>query len=465
MKKEQKRRDFIRKFSVGGILIGGTSKGLLSQNAEEILAPKIHPSQNYSQNDQIQLAMIGCGIQGFSNARSAMSIDGIKIVAACDLYTGRLERMKEVYGKDLYTTQNYKEILAREDIDAVCISTTDHWHDHMTIEALKAGKAVYCEKPMVHRLSEGHRVIAAENQYRQALQIGSQRVSGIETAKAKELFESGVIGTLNLAEIRYDRASSNGAWQYSIPTDANQETIDWKAFIGDAPSVEFDPKRFFWWRNYQDYGTGVAGDLFVHLFSALHVITSSKGPERIYASGGLRFWNDGRDVPDITLGLYDYPATSSHPAFNVQMRVNFVDGSGGGSHVRLIGNEGVMTISSAGIKVKKSKVSTTPTYGGWDSYNTFSSKQQEEYKKWFESHYGPEKPKMIEPSDLEYKVPKGYSSHRDHWWYFIDSIRNGTQLVENGTFGLRAAGPALATNNSYFERRIIEWDPVTMKIV
>jgi hypothetical protein len=101
--------------------------------------------------------------------------------------------------------------------------------------------------------------------------------------------------------------------------------------------MPYDPVRFFRWRNYQDYGTGIAGDLFVHLFSGLHTITSSNGPNRIYATGGLRYWKDGRDVPDIITGLCDYPATSKHPAFTLQLRENFEDGSRSGERLRLIG--------------------------------------------------------------------------------------------------------------------------------
>ncbi len=462
-RKKRSRRTFIKKMAAGGAALGTLHKASMANG--RLLLPRIDPvASSYGPNDQIRLAMIGCGIQGFSNARAATSVEGLEIAAACDLYRGRLVRMKEVFGDHLFTTNDYRTILDRPDIDAVCISTSDHWHDHMTIAALEAGKAVYCEKPMMHHIEEGHDMIKAEKKSGLPLIIGSQRVSGIETLKAKELFESGIIGELNLADIRYDRSSALGAWQYSIPTDAKSGTVDWERFLGDAPKMDYDPVRFFRWRNYRDYGTGVAGDLFVHLFSALHVITSSLGPERIYATGGLRFWQDGRDVPDVTLGLYDYPATKNHPAFNVQMRVNFVDGSGGGSHVRLIGNEGVMTIGWNGISIQRSKVNTVPQYGGWDSYATFSKAQQADFEKWYDAHYPPAKPEMQAPRDLEYTVPEGYSSHRDHWWYFADAIRNDTPLVEDATFGMRAAGPALATNVSYFDKRIVHWDPVSMLV-
>jgi len=434
-----------------------------SKDVIELSTPILNEA-NYSANDKIRVGAIGMGIQGFQNCRSATNISGVELVAVCDLYDGHLKRAQEVFGEQLMTTRDYQEILAREDIDAVIISTPDHWHDYITIDALKKGKHVYIEKPMVHHLDEGAAMIQAQQESGKILQVGSQRVSSIIYQKAKEIYESGDLGQLILAEIWYDRQSALGAWQYSIPPDASKDTIDWDRYLGDAPKVEFDPVRFFRWRNYQAYGTGIPGDLFVHLFSGLHLIVSSAGPNRIYATGGLRYWKDGRDVPDIILGTFDYPDTPKHPAFNVQMRVNFVDGGGGGSTVRLVGSEGVLEIGFSGLKLMRSKMPEAPGYGGWDTFGTFTEEMQTQFVTEYEQKY-PESPSIIEPQVLEFTTPEGYSEHQAHHQTFFDAVRHDKPVVEDAKFGLRAAGPALATNVSYFEKRIVDWDPTNMQLV
>ena len=179
---------------------------------------------------------------------------------------------------------------------------------------MNAGKAVYLEKPMVQHIDQGRAVMEAQRTTGQIFQVGSQGMSSLGNEKAKALYEAGAIGELNYAEGFWARNSPTGAWQYDIPDDASEETVDWNRFLGDAPRMEFDPVRFFRWRNYSDYGTGVSGDLFVHLFSSLHFVTSSMGPNRVMSTGGLRYWKDGRDAPDIVLGMFDYPATETHPS-------------------------------------------------------------------------------------------------------------------------------------------------------
>ena len=408
--------------------------------------------------------MIGLGIMGFNNLATTVQVPGVKFVAGCDLYTGRLDRTKELYGKDIFTTKNYKEILDRKDVDAVIIATSDHWHDRISIDAMNKGKHVYCEKPMVHKIEEGAAVIDTQKKTGKVFQVGSQGVSSIVTDKAREIFESGIIGDLILVETWNDRQGGSGAWQYSIPTDARAGTVDWENFLGDAPKIPYDPVRFFRWRNYQDYGTGMAGDLFVHLFSSMHTVTSSKGPNRIYATGGLRYWKDGRDVPDIMCALYDYPATDKHPAFNLQMRVNFVDGSGGGGGQRLVGTDGVITLGGGSVKVERNKTPKHPGYGGWDSFATFTEAQQNEFEKWYKANHQEEKKQMLQPQN-EFKAPEDYNSDLDHHANFYKGIREKAPIKEDAIFSLRAAGPALACNKSYFEKKIINWDPENAKVI
>lgn len=457
------RRSFLKK-AISTAVIGGSSPFILHAAAKKTVELKAERQQKvFGANDRVNIATIGMGIMGFSNAEISSKIPGVKLVAACDLYNGRLARTKEKFGKEIHTTRDYRELLERKDIDAVIISTTDHWHDHIAIDAMNKGKHVYCEKPMVHRLEEGAAVIEAQRKTGRVLEVGSQRVSSVVTQKTRELFESGVIGDLIMVETWMDRHSSNGAWQYSIPTDASPSTIDFNRFLGDAPKVEFDPVRFFRWRNYQDYGTGIAGDLFVHLFSALHAVTGSQGPNRIYCTGGLRYWKDGRDVPDIALGLYDYPATSKHPAFNLQMRVNFVDGSEQGEGLRLIGTDGVIVMGWNSVRVTKNKLSSIPSYGGWDSFDTFTEAEQKAYESWFKSKY--KETKRVKEDDIEFRAPENYSANIDHHQNFYAGIREGKPIVEDALFGMQAAGPALASNKSYFEKKIISWDPVKAQLI
>lgn len=456
---KKSRRKFVKQIARGSVLAGGS----LSLGSWSILSRE--KQGQISSNDNLQVGAIGLGIMGFNNCNSIKRIDGVKIVAGCDLYQGRLKRAKELYGDSLFTTDDYEELLARDDIDAVLISTTDHWHDKISIAAMKAGKAVYCEKPMVHHIDEGLEVIKTQKSTGMVFQVGSQRVSSLVYERAKELFESGTIGELNMAEIWYDRQSALGAWQYSIPPDASKETVNWEKYLGDAPKTPFDANRFFRWRNYRDYGTGVAGDLFVHLFSGLHFITSSQGPERIYATGGLRYWKDGRDVPDVVIGSYDYPETDQHPSFNVQMRVNFIDGGGGGSQIRLVGSEGVMVIGNSNVKVKHRIMPEAPGFGGWDSYSTFDEATRKAFEENYKKTYPREKRVAKKKEDIIYNAPPGYSDHLSHMKNFVSGIREGTPVIEDASFGLRAAGPALASNLSYFEKKIVNWDPVNMKVL
>ena len=413
----------------------------------------------YSPNDTVQIALIGAGGMGQGDAKLSTSIPGIKLIAACDCYDGRLKHMKEVYGPDTFTTRDYREIVARKDVDAVIVGTPDHWHVPISVACLNAGKHVYCEKPMVHRIEEGASMIEAQNSSGKVLQIGSQYRSSLTYGKARDLYAANAIGKLNSVEAWLDRNTAIGAWEYSIPTDANTTTCDWTQFQGDAPKCAWDPKRFFRWRNYRDYGTGVAGDLFVHLLTGLHTVTNSMGPTRIYATGGTRYWKDGRDVPDVMLATLDYPESDQHPAFNVMLRVNFKSGLPQESFgVKFIGSDGVMTTGYDGVKIEKSPADLTPDYHN----GSFPAAQRTEMMRQYLSQY-PDAESRVTEEDVQSFDTTAVQAQMEHHKNFYRSIREGRPLIEDGVFGLRAAGPALLTNVSLFERKIVFWDPKEMK--
>lgn len=413
----------------------------------------------YSPNDNLQIALIGCGGMGQGDARLATSIPGVKLIAAADCYDGRLQHMKEVYGPDTFTTRNYQDIVARKDIDAVIIGTPDHWHARISIDCMNSGKHVYCEKPMVHAVEEGHSVINAQKQSGKVFQVGSQYRSSLMYQKANELYKSGAIGKLNTVEAWLDRNTAMGAWQYTIPPDANTTTCDWPQFQGNAPKHAWDPKRFFRWRNYRDYGTGVAGDLFVHLITGLHTVTESTGPNRIYAIGGLRYWKDGRDVPDVMLATMDYPETEAHPAFNFVLRVNFKSGVSESFGVKFIGSDGTMSVSFSDLDLEQ-----VPRPDEFDyTIASFTNDMQKRLREAWEEKHPAASVSNIKPNRSQ-KFSSEINPQLIHHQNFYRSIREGAPMIEDATFGLRAAGPALLTNQSLFESKVMSWDPQTMTV-
>src|SRR5438445_2212972 len=355
------RRSFLR---VAGTATAGTFVG---GKVYALAAGQTGPAAPLTANDHIQIALIGAGIQGQGDTKVAVQVPGVKLVAVADCYDGRLEHSKELWGNDIFTARDYKEILARKDIDAVIIGTPDHWHKQAAVDAMKAGKDVYCEKPMIHLYADGPEMIETARATNRIIQIGSQRVSSIIYAKAKELLASGAIGKLNMVTAHWDRNSSIGAWNYTIPLDASPETCDWPRFLGTAPNIPFNAEHFFQWRKWKAYGSGVAGDLFVHLFSGTHFITGSNGPTRGMATGGLRFWKDGRDANDVLLGLFDYPQ-----GFNLALRVNFVDGGEESEGLAFTGSEVTMEIAGNSVTVSRVPRESEPGH----TLNSFAEPMQ-----------------------------------------------------------------------------------------
>ena len=428
-----------------------------------LLESRSYESRGFAANDHINLALIGSGIQGIYDTSTALKVPGVKLVAVSDLYSGRLDRAKELWGDDIFVTRDYREVLGRKDVDAVIIATPDHWHRRISIDALNSGKAVYCEKPMVQKFEEGQELIDVQKKTGRVMQIGSQGMSSLGNEKAKKLYEDGAIGQIVMLDMYNDRYSAEGAWQYPIPPDATPDTIDFDTFLGNAPKVPYELKRFFRWRNYRDYGTGVAGDLFVHAFSTLNFILSSNGPNKAVSTGGLRYWKDGRDVPDVTMTLYDYPETKSHAAFNAAFRVNFIAGNGGGGGFRVVGTEGEMQVGSSSVKLIRSKLGMKP-----ESYAliAYTEKTQKKIKAAYDQKYADERSSDLNIGESLWEAPSDYKgSHYDHFNNFFKGVRGEKKIVEDPTFGLRAAGAALLANESYYQGNPVSWDPDAMRLI
>lgn len=414
-----------------------------------------------SPNDKIRFALIGAGGMGTGDATDVLSLGGTEIVAVGDIYDGRLERAKERWGAGVFTTRDYREIIARKDIDAVIVATPDHWHAQIAHDVLMSGKDVYVEKPMCHKFPECQMLMDAQAKSGKILQVGSQYASAMVFLKAQQLIQQGAIGELNLVEAWLDRNTALGAWQYTLPgTDATPARIDWDRFLGNAPKVPFEPVRLFRWRNYKDYGTGVSGDLFVHLLTGLHVATSSLGPNRIYATGAVRYWKDGRDAYDVVLAMMDYAT------FTFALRVNLASGAAPPERfgLKFVGSEGTMEVTMGGVTVDRKPREAEPGY----TIDTFSKATREKILAEYRSKYPSAKPSAdgMRPDGSErYTPPRSHNAHVDHVANFINAVRTRKPFFEDATFGARTAGPSLAVNLSLEKQQAINWDPQGIRLV
>ena len=263
-----------------------------------------------------------------------------------------------------------------------------------------------------------------------------------------------------MVEAWINRNSALGAWQYPIPPDASPQTIDWDRFLGNAPKRPFEPVRLFRWRNYRDYGTGIPGDLFVHLFTGIHYVLDSIGPTRVMATGGLRFWNDGRDVPDVMLGAVRLSENRRRtPRSRSSLKVNFAEGAGESQAFRFVGPEGVLTIGGNGVTLAKSPRPRNPAIRSTPSRSPCNRRFLKEYQR----EVSDCTPELRPRTEEVFAAPGDYDARLRSLRDFFDAMRSRKPVTEDAVFGFRAAAPALLTNDSYFEGQPISWDPEGMK--
>jgi predicted dehydrogenase len=437
------RRQFIQKTA-------GTA-GALAVSRDILLEPEYIPTaleKVVPASDRIRIGIIGIGMQGSGLLPTAISLPGVECVAACDLYDGRHTLAQEIVGKKIPTTRHYKELLDNKEIDCIIAAVPDHWHKQVMVDAVNAGKDIYTEKPMSHSAADGIAMVEAYKKTGRVVQVGSQRVSSVVCAKAKELLASGIIGDLNLVEGSLGRNSPCGAWEYPPPPDASPETVDWDTWQGTVPKRPFDAKIFARWRCWKEYGTGLAGDLLVHLVSGMNFMLGwNEAPTRVMSIGGILRWPDGRNMPDVQATLFEY---GKYPVY---LRLNA--GCESTEFYRFQGSKGALEVTETGVSFSpQSGKDEGPCY-----YTSgYTSAMRADYlKQWHADHDStPGKEPFVET--YTYKSDAAYDDIRPHLWNFFQHVRAGKPVVEDAVFGHHAALACHMANESYFRRAAVTWD-------
>jgi predicted dehydrogenase len=441
MKNDLSRREFIGISAGAAGATLASRKGLLNSSA--LAAAPYAPA-----SDRVRFGIIGIGMQGSGLLTQAIELPGIECVAACDLYDGRHTLAREITAKpDLPVTRRYQELLANKDIDCIVAAVPDHWHRKVVVDAVTAGKDIYCEKPMSHSAADGVAMVTAAKQTGRIVQIGSQRVSSLVCKKAKEMIAQGVLGDLCLVEGWLGRNDPTGAWVYPPPTDLSPQTLDWDTWQGDVPKRPFDPYVFARWRCWKEYGTGLAGDLLVHLVSGMMFILGiNEPPKKAMSVGGILRFKDGRNMPDVQASLFYYGEIP------VYMRLS--QGTEMPETYRFQGSKGILEVNEFSVTYyPQSGKDTAPSYYA----NGFPHAMRVAYeKKWKEENTPPlGKEPMFETISI--KGPDFDDMH-PHLWTFFEAVRTRKPVVEDAVFGHHAALACHMSNESYFRQQIVHWD-------
>jgi predicted dehydrogenase len=429
-----------------------SSASVLAANA---IALEAAPApQQTAPSDRLRFGIIGIGMQGTNLLSTAISIPGAECVAACDLYDGRHLHAREITNNpNLPVTRNYVELLSRKDIDCVIVAVPDFHHRHVVVDACNAGKDVYCEKPMTHTAAEGFDMISVARENNRIVQIGSQRVSGVLYGKARELYSSGAIGEVSMVELTLGRNDPTGAWEYPPPLDLSPQNLDWDTWLYNAPKIPFNPERFARWRCWKEYGTGVGGDLMVHLITGmLYTLAWNEPPRSASALGGIFRWKDGRNMPDLHAVLFDY--------HGIPVYVRLTLGSETPETTRIMGPKGVLTVSGNQVTVSPQPgIDLRPSYYS----GSFPRKMKAEYVAQWHAAHDAGLPHGTIPEDTVFRG-LGPDDGFLHMQNFFQSVKSRKPVLEDAVFGNHAALACHMANESYFRKGPVIWDDPSRSI-
>jgi predicted dehydrogenase len=264
-------------------------------------------------NDRIGVGVIGAGVIGTAHLnvlRGLKDTNNLHPAAVVDCWKTRAEKGREIVGAE-HALADYRKLLDMKEVDYVTVAVPEHWHARMTIDAMDAGKAVYCEKPLTHTIPQAQAVLKKQKETGRPLQVGVQGMSDDSYSSARDAIRGGVIGNVVQAQIDYVRRyGKEGPWRE--PQDVQRHAakpadLDWKAWLGDAPQIDWNPHHYFEWRCYSAYSGGIATDLFIHRITRIMKACDLLYPRRVVGMGGIWQWPDGRDLPDNFEMICEYP--------------------------------------------------------------------------------------------------------------------------------------------------------------
>ena len=406
-----------------GILRRDVFKGVGAVFTASLFTGKIRGA-----NDRVAVGFIGLGAMGSGNLGYAMKVPEAQPVAVCDVYQPHLERAVEAARKrdvQVKAVKDFREIIADRSIDAVCISTPDHWHAYMTVEACKAGKDVFVEKPASKGVEEGLKMVQAARKYNRVVQAGTMQRSGGYFQKAAEIVKSGAIGEITFCHaFQSGRTSRKG---FGNPPDSDPPAgLDWDMWLGPAPKVPFNANRwgvktagFPTFRYFWDYAGGAMTDWGVHLIDPLHQCFGDVMPLAISANGSKFYVQDNRDTPDTLLATFRYPNFLASYESRTCNPMPMFGPHGSGTTIH--GTEGTIIVLRRGCWViPNEKSSLTPST--WEK----------------------------DPAMSEMNVP--------HWKNFIACIKSREKPISDIETCVRSSTVCLLANLSMRYKSWLDWD-------
>ncbi len=448
------------------ILTALTRRGFLQATAAAsawFVAPRLMGNV-LGANERLNLGVIGTGGMGTAHLRGLTERgerDNVQVIRVCDLYRRRLNKAVEIIGGGAGSgTMEYREVLDDPDVDAVVIATPDHWHTKIAIEAMEAGKDVYCEKPLSLTVEQAIECRDAVRRTGRVLQVGPQRTSDDRFWKARDAIAAGRIGPVTWSQASYCRNSHDGQFNWHIDPDAGPSNtpdaegyVWWDRWLGWewdlAPRIDWNADHFFRFRKYFAYNGGVATDLLYHLLAPLLLsITGPDGeyPARVVASGGRYVEKDERDIPDTFMMTVDYP--TQHTVQLVSVMTNDV-----GLPTVIHGQRGTLSLGDRRIDIQEQSA--------W-------------WKEFRETNAGLF-PYRMETNDKGERVPEpppgkaSFSVHnaprRDHMGNFLDSVRGDDVPNCNVELGASTMVAIKMGVEAYRQSKTLLWDADSERVV